>query len=318
MTANVLVSTGNLPYEDWLEYRKAGIGGSDASVVCGVSRYKSPVELWMEKTGQLPSQEAGEAAYWGNLLESLVREEFTKRTGIQVTKPTVIYQSQEHPFMLANVDGLCDDNSHGPCIFEAKTASAYKAGEWEDSIPDEYMIQIQHYMAVTGYRGAYIAVLIGGNAFRWKFVERDEELIAMLISLEEDFWRHVQNGTPPALDGSDASARFLAERFPNSVPQSEIALPRNAQKLLSQYDEACRQLEDSTARKQEAENLLKEMLGAHEIGTAGNRVVTWKSVTQERLDTKTLKAEHPALFKKYASQTSYRRFAIKTVRSLGG
>lgn len=318
MTANVLVSTGNLPYEDWLEYRKAGIGGSDASVVCGVSRYKSPVELWMEKTGQLPSQEAGEAAYWGNLLESLVREEFTKRTGIAVTKPTVLYQSVEHPFMLANVDGLCDDNSHGPCIFEAKTASAYKAGEWEDSIPDEYMIQIQHYMAVTGYQGAYIAVLIGGNAFRWKFVGRDEELIAMLISLEEDFWCHVQDGTPPALDGSDASARFLAERFPNSVPQSEIALPGKAQKLLSQYDEACRQLEKVTARKQEAENLLKEMLGDHEIGTAGNRVVTWKSVTQERLDTKTLKAEHPTLFKKYASQTSYRRFAIKTVRSLGG
>ena len=248
MTANVLVSTGNLPYEDWLEYRKAGIGGSDASVVCGVSRYKSPVELWMEKTGQLPSQEAGEAAYWGNLLESLVREEFTKRTGIQVTKPTVIYQSQEHPFMLANVDGLCDDNSHGPCIFEAKTASAYKAGEWEDSIPDEYMIQIQHYMAVTGYRGAYIAVLIGGNAFRWKFVERDEELIAMLISLEAGFWEHVRKGTPPALDGSDASARFLAERFPNSVPRSEITLPEKAQKLLSQYDEACRQLEENTAR----------------------------------------------------------------------
>ena len=173
-------------------------------------------------------------------------------------------------------------------------------------------------MAVTGYQGAYIAVLIGGNTFRWRFVERDEELIAMLISLEEDFWRHVQDGTPPALDGSNASARFLAERFPNSVPQSEIALPGKAQKLLSQYDEACRQLEDSTARKQEAENLLKEMLGDHEIGTAGNRVVTWKSVTQERLDTKTLKAEHPTLFKKYANQTSYRRFAIKTVRSLGG
>lgn len=318
MAANVLVSTGNLPYEDWLEYRKAGIGGSDASVVCGVSRYKSPVELWMEKTGQLPSQEAGEAAYWGNLLESLVREEFTKRTGISVTKPSALYQSEEHPFMLANVDGLCEDPAHGPCIFEAKTASVYKAGEWEDSIPDEYMIQIQHYMAVTGYQGAYIAVLIGGNAFRWKFVGRDEELIAMLISLEEDFWRHVQNGSPPVLDGSNASARFLAERFPNSVPRSEIALPEKAGKLLSQYDEACRQLEESTARKQEAENLLKEMLGDNEVGTAGNRVVTWKSVTQERLDTKTLKAEHPTLFKKYANQTSYRRFSIKTARPLGG
>ena len=90
MTAKVLVSTENLPYEDWLEYRKTGIGGSDAAVVCGISRYKSPVELWMEKTGQLPSQETGEAAYWGNLLEALVREEFTKRTGIAVTKPTVL------------------------------------------------------------------------------------------------------------------------------------------------------------------------------------------------------------------------------------
>ena len=68
MSAKNLASTENMPYEDWLEYRKQGIGGSDASVVCGISRYKSPVELWMEKTDQLPAQEAGEAAYWGSAL----------------------------------------------------------------------------------------------------------------------------------------------------------------------------------------------------------------------------------------------------------
>ena len=54
MSANILVVTENMPYEDWLEWRKKGIGGSDASVVCGISRYKSPVELWLDKTGQLP------------------------------------------------------------------------------------------------------------------------------------------------------------------------------------------------------------------------------------------------------------------------
>ena len=313
MNANVLMSTENLSYEDWLEARKQGIGGSDASVVCGISRYKSPVELWMEKTGQLPSQEAGEAAYWGNLLESLVRKEFTKRTGIEVTKPSAIYQSQEHPFMLANVDGLCEDDTHGPCIFEAKTASAYKAGEWEDAIPDEYMIQIQHYMAVTGCQGAYIAVLIGGNSFRWKFVDRDEELMHMLIFLEEDFWKHVEKGVPPVLDGSEASAKFLAERFPDSVPQSEIALPDKAAELLQQYDLSCEVLKLATEQKQEAENQLKQMLGDHETGTSGNRVITWKSISQERLDSKTLKAEHPALFKKYATQTSYRRFTVKSL-----
>ena len=309
--AVVLASTENMAYEDWLEYRKRGIGGSDASVVCGISKYKSPVELWMEKTDQLPAQKAGEAAYWGTQLESLVRAEFIKRTGIEVTKPDVILQSEEHPFMLANLDGVCEVPDVGTCIFEAKTVSAYKAGEWEDTIPDEYTLQLQHYMAVTGYQGAYIAVLIGGNTFHWKFIERDEELISMLIELETAFWNHVQDCTPPPLDGSEASANFLSERFPNSVPKSQIELPDTAAELLAQYDEACEELEAVTERKQKAENLLKQMMGDNEIGTAGGRVITWKSVFQERLDSKTLKAEHPALCKKYTNKTSYRRFTVK-------
>ena len=311
MSAKVLVSTENLSYAEWLEYRKQGIGGSDASVVCGVSRYKSPVELWLDKTGQLPPQEAGEAAYWGTQLEPFVRAEFTKRTGIEVQCVRQLLQSGELPFMLANLDGVCEVPDYGTCAFEAKTASAYKAGEWDDAIPDEYQLQIQHYMAVTGYRAAYIAVLIGGNTFRWKFVERDEELISMLIDLEADFWKRVQDCTPPPLDGSDASAKFLAQRFPNSTPKSHITLPDAAADLLAQYDEACEELEIVTERKQKAENLLKEMLGENEVGTLMDRVVTWKSVSQERLDSKTLKAEHPTLCKKYTNKTSYRRFTIK-------
>ena len=311
MPANVLVLTENLPYADWLEYRKQGIGGSDASVVCGISRYKSPVELWMEKTNQLQAQEAGEAAYWGTQLEPFVRAEFTKRTGIEVIHKSELLQSEEYPFMLANLDGVCEVPDVGPCIFEAKTASAYKAGEWEDTIPDEYALQLAHYMAVTGYKGAYIAVLIGGNTFKWKFVERDEELISMLIELETSFWNHIQDCTPPPLDGSNATARFLAERFHDSIPKSHITLPDTAADLLAQYDEACEQLEAVTEQKQKAENLLKEMLGENEVGTIMDRIVTWKSVSQERLDSKTLKVEHPALCKKYTNQTSYRRFTIK-------
>lgn len=168
-----------------------------------------------------------------------------------------------------------------------------------------------YYMAVTGYRGAYIAALIGGNTFKWKFIERDEELISMLIELESDFWHHVESMTPPPLDGSDASARFLSERFPNSTPKCHIILPDTAAGLLTQYDEACEQLAAITERKQLAENLLKEMMGENEVGTAGDRIITWKSVSQERLDSRTLKAEHPTLFKKYANTTSYRRFVVK-------
>ena len=311
MSTQILAATADMPYEDWLEYRKLGIGGSDASVVCGINRYKSPVELWMEKTNQLPYQESGEAAYWGKQLEGLVREEFTKRTGIDVITVKQILQSSEHPFMLANLDGVCEHPDFGTCIFEAKTASAFKAGEWDETIPDEYMCQIQHYMAVTGYKAAYIAVLIGGNTFRWKLIERDEELISMLISFEEVFWDHIQNMTPPPLDGSDASVKFISERFPNSIPKSQIELPAAAAELLVQYDEACEQLETVTEKKQQAENLLKQMLGENEVGTAEGRIITWKSISQERLDSKTLKAEHPTLYKKYANKTSYRRFSVR-------
>lgn len=311
MGFKVLAFTDVMHYDEWLEWRKKGIGGSDASVVCGINRYKSPIELWMDKTDQIPYQEAGEAAYWGTLLESVVRTEFTKRTGIEVKEVKQILQSVEHPFMLANLDGECVHPDYGICGFEAKTASAYKASEWEDSIPDEYQLQCQHYMAVTGYQGFYIAVLIGGNTFRWKFIERDEELISMLIELETVFWNHVQDLTPPTLDGTKASAQFLAERFPTSQPKSRIALPGVAVALIQQYEAACEQLEAITEEKMKAENQLKQMLGEYEIGTTDSHILTWKTITQERLDSKTLKTEHPTLYKKYANKSTYRRFSIK-------
>lgn len=309
--AIVVTSTENMPYEEWLAWRRKGIGGSDASVVCGINKYKSPVELFMDKTGQQDPEEAGESAYWGHQLESLVRLEFTKRTGISVLTVNKLLRSKEYPFMLANLDGVCKHSTYGTCVFEAKTASAYKAGEWEDTIPQEYMLQLQHYLAVTGYAGAYIAVLIGGNTFKYQFIPRDEELISKLIKWESDFWEHVKSDIPPPLDGSEASAKYLNKRFPGSVPRSKVRLPVAATELIRQYDEACEKGDAFKEQKQRAENLLKEMLGDNEVGFAGDRVITWKTVNQERIDSKALKAEHPAIYQQYVSPSSYRRFSIK-------
>ena len=308
---NILVSTEQLSHKEWLEYRRLGLGGSDASVVCGVNKWKSPLALWAEKTGQIPPLEAGEAAYWGNRLEALVKEEFTLRTGIEITPVNQILQSEEHPFMLANLDGVVYHPDYGPCIFEAKTTSAYNGSEWNESIPDMYILQVLHYMAVTGYKGAYVAVLIGGNQFRWKFIERDDDFINMLIQIEADFWWHVQTNMPPPIDGSEASAKFIAEKFPDSVPLSKIELPENAADLILKYESANEKIKEYEEQKRLAENQLKQMLGEHEAGIARDMVVSWKTVSQERLDSKTLKAEHPTLYKKYTAQTSHRRFSIK-------
>jgi len=319
MAMIALASTDGLSREDWLAYRNLGIGGSDASVVCGINKYKSPIQLWMEKTGQLPPEEAGEAAYWGTRLESVVREEFTLRTGIKVISVNQILQSREYPFMLANVDGVCRCPTHGKCIFEAKTANAFKAGEWEgDSVPQEYILQIQHYLCVTGYSGAYIAALIGGNTFQWKFVERDEEIISMLIKYEKDFWTHVQDDVPPALDGSEACAKFLSQQYPHSIPLSKAILPDNAADLIRQYSEADEQLDALTKQKQKATNLLKQMLGENEMGIVGDDCIKWLTVSQERFNAKLLQAEQPEIYAKYIAKSSHRRFTIKVAKTDDG
>ena len=312
MTALVLTSTDGLSHEEWLAYRRLGIGGSDVSVVCGVNKYKSPVELWLEKTGQQQPEEAGEAAYWGTKLESVIKDEFTQRTGIKVIPVKKILRSKDYSFMIANLDGVCLCPVHGKCVFEAKTANAFKAGEWEDdTVPYEYILQIQHYLCVTGYNGAYIAVLIGGNVFQWKYVPRDEEMISMIIRTERDFWALVEDDVPPPLDGSDACVKFLSKYFADSLAKSKIKLPASAADLIKEFNEA-KELEDAVVkRKQKAANLLKQMLGQHEIGTIGDSYVKWQSVTQEKFSAELLKAEQPEIHAKYLVKSSHRRFTVK-------
>ena len=218
--------------------------------------------------------------------------------------------------MIANVDGVCRHPVHGRCVFEAKTANAFKASEWEcDAVPYEYILQVNHYMAVTGYTGACVAVLIGGNNFHWRYVERDEEIISLLIRLERDFWSRVQDGVPPDLDGSEASATYLSKRFPQGVASSKITLPDSATELIRQYSEANEQLERLTEQKQKAANLLKQMLGTHETGIVGESSITWKNVSQERFDSKLFETEQPDTYKQYTRKSTHRRFIVKAAAS---
>lgn len=311
MNANVLVSTKEIQYQDWLEYRRRGIGGSDVAAVCGLSKWKSPVEVWLDKTGQIEPKPAGEAAYWGTLMEPIVRDEFISRTGYKVRQVNAILQHRRFPFMLANLDGVVTDPYRGEGIFEAKTASAYRAAEWEAGIPDDYALQVQHYMAVTGFSFAWVAVLIGGNQFVWRFIERDEAVIDLLIQMESRFWRLVETRVAPDIDGSSASAELLNRLYPLSKSKTILDLPGHAGPLIKEYEQAQEEEQHANIRKEKAGNLLKQMLGENEIGAIEGRTVSWKTVNTERLDSKTLKTECPDLFKQYSKTSSYRRFSIK-------
>ena len=306
----VVVKTSNLTREEWLKYRTKGIGGSDVSIIAGINPFKSVHQLWLEKTGQAePEEEGSEYTHFGTLLEPIVRKEFMERTGIKVRQKHMLLQSEEHPFMFADLDGVINEDGQ-LCIFEAKTASAYKQEVWEEEVPAPYILQIQHYMAVTGAKKTYIAALVGGNHFFYHVVERDEEMIAKIIVMEKYFWQHhVMGGVEPVPDGSEATTRYFNERFRNSNGET-IELPDEVLPVCEEYDNLTRQIRELETAKNAAANQLKSYLGEAEAGTVGDRKITWKSVSKNSVDTKRLKSEHPDIYTDCLTQSSYRRFLV--------
>ncbi|HBZ09152.1 MAG TPA: hypothetical protein DEO65_04580 [Bacillus bacterium] len=310
MQAEILMMTNDMSRKEWLKARKKGVGGSDAAAIVGLNKWKSPVAVYLEKVGQAPEDEAGEAAYWGNVMEDIVAQEFAKRTGMKVRKRNAILKHSEHSFMLANVDRLIVGEREG---LECKTASEYLKDSWmDDEVPAAYLIQCQHYMAVTGYEAWWIAVLVGGNKFIYKKVDRDEELIQYLIDIEKNFWEeHVLKENPPAFDGSDASTELLKTLYPEAIPESEITLPPDTEKLIDALDQVNTELKELQMQKKEYENKVKALMGENEKAVAGGRIVTWKSITSNKFDSKRFSKEYPELYNKFTKQSIYRRFAVK-------
>jgi len=307
--ALVLAKTSDLSHEEWLRERQKGIGGSDAAAILGLNKWKSPIQVYMEKIGELQTEEQSEAAYWGIRLEEMVADEFSKRTGMKIRKRNAILQHQDYPWMIANVDRLIVGRKEG---LECKTTNEFAKREWEgDEVPAPYLIQCQHYMAVTGYEAWWIAVLIGGNKFQYKKINRDEELIEYIIEAEKNFWEnHVVPRIPPEPDGSEASTQLLERLYPESKPNSETALPSEADILINTLDQIEADIKTLEEQKAEYQNRLKAMLGEFERGVAGDRIVTWKTVESKRVDSKRLKQERPDIYEQYMKVSKSRRFQI--------
>ncbi|MFJ8216437.1 YqaJ viral recombinase family protein [Bacillus cereus] len=311
MQAKVLVNTLNMDHTQWLQARTQGIGGSDVSAIAGLNKWKSAVQVFLEKTQAIEKEDIqSEAAYFGNVLEEVVAKEFAKRTDLKVQRRNAILQHPEYTWMLANVDRLIVGEKVG---LECKTASEYLKKEWGDEeVPAAYLLQCQHYMAVTGYEAWWIAVLIGGNKFVHKKIERDEELIQYLIDIEKDFWlNNVEKNEPPMFDGSDASTVLLKHLYPESIADSFVSLSKQEELLIEARDQVDREIKVLQEQKAEYENKIKAKLGTNEVGETENYKIYWKSYTTNRFDSKRFKAEHPDLFEQYVKESKSRKFTVK-------
>ncbi len=310
LNVNVLVNTEGLSREEWLKYRKRGIGGSDVAALLGISKWTSAVALWLDKTNQTNEpEEVNEAMRWGQLLEPVIREQFRQITGRPVVEVKAILQHPQYPFMIADIDGLTVDEDGAPAILEVKNVSEYKRSEWSQGVPAYYQTQVQHYLLVTGVQKAYVIALFGGNSSGVYTVQTDPEVQQMLVQVESDFWSKVQNLIRPEIDGTDASTKLLDSIYRGGVSE-EVIMPTEAVEYVDAYIEASADEDSAKARKNEAANHIKEIMGDYDRATCNGHTISWKPVTSERLDSKALKAAEPEIFKKYTKASTSRRFTV--------
>ena len=311
MSAVKLVSTKEMSRDEWLRWRNRGIGSSDAPVAVGMSRYKYPLELWMEKTGRKIQEDISnkDAVFWGTTLEPIVANVYAEKTGKKVRRVNSVLQHPEYPFMLANLDRIVE----GGGVLEIKTAGLRSQGQWEDGVPLAYQIQVLHQLAVTGKAWADVAVLIGGQEFRIYRIERDEKRIAKLVDMEKTFWDHVEKETAPEVDGSESSNRALALLYPRTAA---VMVDYTERKEMNNLFRALLEARQAAKRAEQQEDILeqrvKEAIGFAEGAIFSQGKAMWKlSKPSRSLDTKKLTQEYPELTAPYwYEKPGSRRFTV--------
>lgn len=297
-------------HDEWLEDRRKGIGGSDVGAVLGLNKYKSPYTLWAEKSGLLHTEEVdNESMRIGRDLEQYVADRFMEETGHTVVTSDYSFQSKAHPFMLANVDRLLTDEESG---LECKTASALTRYDFENGdIPPSYYCQCMHYMAVTGLKKWYIAILVMGKGFYWFEINRDEEEIKALIEAESDFWNKVQTGEAPPIDGTTSTATTLGAVFNYSKDGKECIVGREAENALNMIYNINEKIKELKEQKTLYENIVKHEMRNAEKAETEDLVVTWKRKPVRRFSQSDLKKEEPLTYKRFTKETTSERFMAK-------
>ena len=301
----------DLSREEWLKLRKTGIGGSDAGSICGMNPYSNAMKVFHDKTSDtVEEQRDNESIRQGHDLEEYVAQRFMEETGLKVRRSNFMYRSLEHPFMIADIDRLVTGEDAG---LECKTANAYNADKWKDGeIPLHYIMQCYHYMAVTGKRIWYIAVVILGREFTYRRLEWDDALISQMTAAEEYFWKnHVEKRIMPEPDGSKACDEVLKQYFHTARKSSEIELVGFDEKL----DRRAALLEQIAPLQQELNQIEQEVklyMQDNETASSSRFKVLWSSVEKTSLDTKRIKIEKPEIYRDYAKVSVTRRFQVKS------
>ena len=333
----VLVSTQNLPEADWLEYRRHGIGGSDAAAIFGVSPFKTARDLYYDKL-KIASFE-DDNANWvqkevGHLLEDLVAKIFQEKTGYRVYQIKKMFYHPLHSFMLADVDYFIELPSGKTAILEIKTTNYNARDNWwmdgVECVPVYYELQGRHYMCVMNLDEVYFCCLYGNNENEViiRHITRDTEYEDELIALEGDFWQnHVgRHIPPPYVEDGDLIIESARRHFgpaDQGLPAVELAASHGIG--IERYLELQQQKSECSAQLKQIESEMKRLQGRiiAEMGKGCTATcqrggtsydITYNPVRKTGVSKENLvrlEAQHPDIYREYVTVSESRRFNVK-------
>lgn len=313
-----LVKTNHINRDEWLAVRKRGIGSSDAGAAVGLHPYKSPLELWMEKTGRdggLPITDPNDELspmYWGTLLEAIVASHYTKRTGCKVRRVNAVLQHPTEPWMLANIDREVI-GSPDVQILECKTAGMNGARLWKDGVPEYVQLQVMHQLAVTGKQAADVAVLICGQELQVHRIERNDAMIYRLMALERQFWSYVERDQEPPADGSDSADVALRALYPHDSGQTlDFSQDTSMSAAFSDLLAIRQVLAANTQFEAQLKQRIQQRMGEATRAVFETGSITWKrSKDGTGLDILSLLKDQPGLAQQYPLvKPGSRRFLV--------
>lgn len=258
-----------------------GLGASEIAAAIGLSPWRTPLSVWLEKTGQSPPFDGNEYTEWGLLLEPAVRQKYAAVNRLAVYVPPKSLYHRDLPWCRATPDGIAIDGAGAwQWLVQIKVSSFMMRDSWgptgSATIPEQYLIQEVVEMAVCGLDRADVAVLIDGHDYRQYTIARDLDLEREVLGAAAEFWDRAQRGVPPEVDDTDDYRKYLGEKLRARdvvAPQS----PTGDELATALYD-ARRVVADAIKERKQAENDLRSFLiesGADAINTGLGRI-TWR------------------------------------------
>ena len=306
----------NIPSKEWVRARNGlhgYLGGSEVAAALGESPWTTPYQLWLVKTGRREPIFSTPVMELGHLLEPMIAEKFSASTGLKLRNISEPYQHPEHSFLRGNIDRqICSSEKHdGPGVLEIKSTTSYRLKNEVGLYPAEFDFQIMHYLMLTGYQYAYLAIFERDTGIFHDpiYIERDEKFIQENTERIIQWWTlHIlQDIAPEPVNNED-----LLILYPDATDGKVVEASAEDQAYYEELIKVRHKINEKTFEKDLLEAFLKNSIGEGErLVAAGRDLITWRNLETNRLDSKALKQRYPALCKKFMKQTKTRRFVVK-------